>query len=65
MKSSAKGNKVLGCIDVDIRAGGSCRRQFVISISSLWLIFPQNVRHFWVPMVQHRSQFEVELIKSD
>jgi hypothetical protein len=24
MKSSAKGNTVLGCIDVDIRASGSC-----------------------------------------
>jgi hypothetical protein len=29
MKSSAKGNTVLGCIDVDIRVGGSCHRQFV------------------------------------
>jgi hypothetical protein len=55
MKSSAKGNTVLGCIDVDIRVGGSCHRQFVIGISSLWLIFPRNVRHFWVPMVAQET----------
>jgi hypothetical protein len=55
MKSSAKGNMVLGCIDVDIRVGGSCHRQFVIGISSLSLIFPRNVRHFWVPMVAQET----------
>jgi hypothetical protein len=55
MKSSTKGNTVLGCIDVDIRAGGSCHRQFVNGISSLWLIFPRNMRHFWVPMVAQET----------
>jgi hypothetical protein len=55
MNSSAKGNTVLGCIDVDIRVGGSCHSQFVIGISSLWLIFPLNVRHFWVPMVAQET----------
>jgi hypothetical protein len=55
MKSSAKGNTVLGCIDVDIKAGGSCHWQFVIGISSLWLIFLRNVRHFWVPMVAQET----------
>jgi hypothetical protein len=55
MKSSAKGNTVLGCIDVDIGVGGSYHRQFVIGISSLWSIFPRNVRHFWVPMVAQET----------
>jgi hypothetical protein len=55
MKSSAKENTVLGCIDVDIGVGGSCHRQFVIGISSLWLIFPRNVRHFCVPMVAQET----------
>jgi hypothetical protein len=55
MKSSSKGNTVLGCIDVDIRVGGSCHRQLVIGISSLWSIFPRNVRHFWVPMVAQET----------
>jgi hypothetical protein len=46
MKSSAKGNTVLGCIDVDIRAGGSCHGQFVIGISSLWFIFSAKCAPF-------------------
>jgi hypothetical protein len=55
MEPSAKGGSALRLIDVDIGVGGSCHRQFVIGVSSLWLISPQNVRHFCVPMVAQET----------
>jgi hypothetical protein len=44
MKPSAKGGSAFSFIDIDIGAGGSCHRQFVIGVSSLWSMIPSPAK---------------------